>query len=1326
MKIKNIGEESIHNICSSQVIFTLSSVVKELVENSIDANASEIKIKLVESGIKLIEVNDNGVGIKKINFENICARHATSKIKDFNDIHSSLNTLGFRGEALNSLCMLSNVNITTKNEENDHAYLLKFDKLGRLYHEEPIARLRGTTVSCENIFHNIPIRKKDFIKNIKTQLSDLLLLMQQYAIIYHNIKFVIYNIVTFKGCTKNMNLLITNGSDSIKKNFYSIYGKRNIGNLIEFNVDGNEWNIRGYISDSNSGRRDKDLQFYYINSRPIHILKNVNKLINTIYREFNSRLYPIIICNILSDTKNIDVNVTPDKREVFFTFEQEMCEHMKTVLVKLFTPKTSNLIDTQIDDYFLKANNILPNHIKGNIKMETHQEEHHHKSISPAQEEKTKEIKNDNIIKTEPNYNNDRTHNLYVKKECIHKDEQIYIKQEKINEQNNSYLDGSQHCNTHEDEEEKEKIIKKENIYSDHDDRQLFKIKEEKIYKHPNKYIQNDELYRDNTSSLNYSSLEKDYISIENKINNIQVKNDEFNSSSVFQNDDYNFRKIYRANNSFASTQESMHCDLFVSINKKQYENEQNEENEQSEQNEENEENKKKTEYTFYRNNEQEKSVYIKKEQEQFNSNNDEEIYSLGPLSVDNVIMENNKDDFSDMNNNVYQYKLESDVYNNSNNKSNIYEYKIDSDDNNDNIYEYKLNSDDNNDNNNNNNNVYEYKLHSDDNNDNNNNNVYEYKLHSDDNNDNVYEYKLNSDDNNNNNNNNNNVYEYKLHSDDNNDNNNNNVYEYKLHSDDTIDNNNNNVYEYKLHSDDKNNNNNNNVYEYKLHSDDNNDNIYEYKLNSDDSSNTTYLNGQEKNEGREEGNNLKDYTNYSFEDLKENIKSNCIKKIPIDINMYINREELKSGFDYDQIHVINLTNSEKIKNIIFQKMKEETPINNYLCLTDDQEDKEYKNLFEGNLSLKESNNNTNNVNNNEDINFSNIDETQTDLYFQSSLFNKLKICGQFNKGFVISKIDLLYFENRKKKKTEGDISTYKTHENNITNNINNEDYHNFNNDNNLISYNKHKSNYALFIIDQHAADEKSNFEKYNKIFTMKSQKLISKIHVQVSPAQVHIIQKYMSIFLQNGFEVQILEEPIHKRRKTNNNINEQIDEEEEMLMELNVYLLSLPVFNGKILEVVDFMSLLHHLTEHPVASYNESALSAKSTLDLNNKTDTWFNYNFPRPQKVWRILASKACRNAIMVGKSLNIYEMIKIKKKLSFLKNPWNCPHGRPTIKYLINNVDIKNCFKNYYLKLYDEITNLILTQNYDAYKYLFHNHVFFLIISTKPFLGPILKFQ
>uniref|UniRef100_A0A8C9HQW1 MutL C-terminal dimerisation domain-containing protein n=1 Tax=Piliocolobus tephrosceles TaxID=591936 RepID=A0A8C9HQW1_9PRIM len=246
-------------------------------------------------------------------------------------------------------------------------------------------------------------------------------------------------------------------------------------------------------------------------------------------------------------------------------------------------------------------------------------------------------------------------------------------------------------------------------------------------------------------------------------------------------------------------------------------------------------------------------------------------------------------------------------------------------------------------------------------------------------------------------------------------------------------------------------------------------------------------------------------------------------------------------------------------------------------------------------------------------------------LYFKSNLFKKLKICGQFNKGFIISKIDLF--------------------------------------------------NYALFIIDQHAADEKSNFEKYNKIFTMKSQKLISKMDLELSPAQIHIIKKYEGIFLANGFDIEIVEEPINKKRKIN--------------------------FNK----------------EHNYIQNNKN---------IDNKKETWFNYNFPRPQRIWRILASKACRNAVMVGKTLNTTEMIKIKKKLSLLQNPWNCPHGRPTIKYIINNIDVQKSFKNYYLKLYDEITNLTLTKDYESYRYLFHNHIFFLIMCSKPLLGPVLKFN
>ncbi|CAD2084592.1 DNA mismatch repair protein PMS1, putative [Plasmodium vinckei brucechwatti] len=1083
MKIKAIGDESIHNICSSQVIFTLSNVVKELVENSIDAGATEIKVKLVDNGIKLIEVNDNGNGIKKINFENVCARHATSKISEFDDIHNVLDTLGFRGEALNSLCMLSDLYISTKHDEFEHGYLLKFDKFGNLLQEEPIARLRGTTVSCENIFKNIPIRKKDLIKNIKSQLSDLLSLMQQYAIIYHEIKFMIFNIVTQKGTTKNMNMLITNGNDDIKKNFYSIFGKKNIGNLIDLNIKNENWLVKGYISDSNSGRRDKDLQFYYMNSRPIHVIKNVNKIINTIYREFNSRLYPIIICNILSDAKNIDINVTPDKREVFFTFENELCEQIKTELIKLLTPKTSNLVDTQIDDYFFTKNNRA-------IKNDEVINEHSTNTECP-------DIENEDACYTSTDY-----------KQVVKTEEGDNIFRKGLNEnEGNENEDNENEDNENEDNENK--------------NNENFDFNEERQPKYINKM--------DNQKENNFENIKENYIN-----NNVKIKKE--------------FEESYE--------DELNECPLEMKKHVKD-----------------------------------EPVEYYEYKYEEYTNFNDENI-----LHNSNNVSSNRKEEDAPF----FDDKELSDY-------SSVDKSKVD---------------------------VKE---------------------------DTFSKYGLNKT---------------------------------------RIKKSGSKSYAIKTEVEEK-----NNESEEERKEIGNGEIVYEYKLDEE--------NGGDENGGDEQQperieikKEVFNENEYSFENLKENIKNSCIQNIPININTYINREDMKEGFDYDQIHLINLTNSEKVRNTIFKKIKEVEKVNDYLCLTDEKEENKYNNIFNSNLNIQKSCNNSSSTvsgdGDEEEISFDNIDEQQKDLYFKSNLFNKLKICGQFNKGFIISKIDLLYFKNEPEENA--------TEEN---------------------EHIERKNNYALFIIDQHAADEKSNFEKYNKIFTMKSQKLINKIELELSPSQIHIIEKNFVIFLRNGFEIEIAEEPINKKRKINKDEHGENTEndipDEETLVQIKVYLLSLPVFNGKILEVVDFMSLLYHLSNHPIIfdkGIDDSFLKDKNKLTEN--TGTWFNYNFPRPQKVWRILASKACRNAVMVGKPLNISEMITIKKKLSVLQNPWNCPHGRPTIKYIINNIEIQKCYANHYLKLYDEIANLRITKNYEGYKHIFHDHIFFLIMSTKPMLGPVLKFQ
>ncbi|KJP89228.1 hypothetical protein AK88_01106 [Plasmodium fragile] len=1193
MKIQNIGEESIHNICSSQVIFTLSSVVKELVENSIDANATEIKIKLVENGIKLIQVNDNGAGIKKSNFENVCARHATSKITEFEDIHSSLNTLGFRGEALNSLCMLSDLHIITKHDEGSHGYLLKFDNLGRLSHEEPTARLRGTTVSCENIFKNIPIRKKDFIKNIKSQLSDLLLLMQQYAIIYSHVKFSIQNVVTVKGNVKNMNMLLTNGGkETIKNSVHTIYGKRNIGNLIDFNIDSEEWKLRAYISDSNSGRRDRDIQFYYINSRPIHVIKNVNKIINSIYKEFNSRLYPIIICNILSDAKNFDINVTPDKREVFFIYENELCERIKTSLVRLLTPKTSQLVDTHIGDYFLKANNIQLPMLGGSL----------HETGMLERPEKSATIVEGVYSAGDP----------------------IQIGEDGKKAATPPSMEGSSIGGSF------------------------------------------SERTRDSSGGVKEELPMAQQGLPSGRDGGGQVGQGDHNHANVWPEQAYDDDEAVGIG-SFTKSSEPQVC---VRVKEEHPEEERTPPVDSSEQffttpgaNGESRSSEQVDLPSSYHRAGRirqgwQVEGFVSKKDNQGDSQVEEAPrvqayeYQLGDGSTDDGC------DLEDHHSvHAFEYKLDDSP------KLCVQEYQLED--------SPKLC-------------VQEYQLE-----DSPKLCVQEYQLE-----DSpklcVQEYQLED--------------SPKLF-----------VQEYQLkHSPKLC------VQEYQLQDPPK-----AESHESKVQEKGNSPH-YDVINRGNDERGEGELKAQSQHEGGSHKpiGDSPDPPEYTFEELKENIKSSCIKSIPIDINMYINREQMKSGFDYDQIHVVNLTNNEKIKNIIFPQGKEQEKANNYLCLTDKKNINEYADLFNGSLNIKEAAEmeSQGRSASAEDISFSNIDERQKDLYFKSNLFEKLRICGQFNKGFVISKIDLLYFQQARGGNVVGPVGSGGGDEAEPQGN---------------------NSSYALFIIDQHAADEKSNFEKYNKIFTMKSQRLISKIGLELSPAQIYIIEKNLEIFLHNGFDLEIVEEPAQKRRRLEeghstgaagaaDSINatdamDQNDAEEGALMEVKVYLLSLPVFNGKILEVEDFMSLLHHLTEHPI-TYDKAnfQMFVRNKNQPNKQTDTWFNYNFPRPQKVWRILASKACRNAIMVGKTLNVAEMIKIKKKLSVLKNPWNCPHGRPTIKYIINDMDIKSCFENYYVKLYDEITNLVVTKNYDAYKYLFHNHAFFLIMSTKPLLGPLLKFQ
>ena len=174
--IKRIDKASVLQICSAQVVVDLKSAVKELVENSLDAEASQIEIKFIGSGLSGFEVSDDGVGISEKDFEMIAKRGTTSKISTYEEIYS-LKSMGFRGEALSSLCNIANVTIQTKKRDANTGWVLKFDHSGTLVEKAPVARNNGTQVIVKDLFKNLPVRLVEFKKTYRVQFAKCIQLM---------------------------------------------------------------------------------------------------------------------------------------------------------------------------------------------------------------------------------------------------------------------------------------------------------------------------------------------------------------------------------------------------------------------------------------------------------------------------------------------------------------------------------------------------------------------------------------------------------------------------------------------------------------------------------------------------------------------------------------------------------------------------------------------------------------------------------------------------------------------------------------------------------------------------------------------------------------------------------------------------------------------------------------------------------------------------------------------------------------------------------------------------------------------------------------------
>lgn len=311
--IQVLDQNTINKIAAGEVIERPMAVVKELIENALDAGATAITVEIKEGGLSFIRITDNGSGITKDEIKTAFLRHATSKIKTMEDL-LSVNSLGFRGEALSSIAAVSQVEVITKPTEELVGIRYEIHGGEDISFEE-VGCPAGTTFLVRNLFYNTPARRK-FLKSKTTEGNYILELVQRYSLAHSNIRFSLIS----DGKTK----IQTSGDGLLKTNIFYNYGTDVTKNLIPIDVERNGMKLTGFIGKPVLSRGNKILMNYFVNGRYIKS-SIISAAIEQAYKGYMmSHRYPFVTLLLTIEGHNIDVNVHPTKMEIRFINRQDV------------------------------------------------------------------------------------------------------------------------------------------------------------------------------------------------------------------------------------------------------------------------------------------------------------------------------------------------------------------------------------------------------------------------------------------------------------------------------------------------------------------------------------------------------------------------------------------------------------------------------------------------------------------------------------------------------------------------------------------------------------------------------------------------------------------------------------------------------------------------------------------------------------------------------------------------------------------------------------------------------------------------------------------
>ncbi len=308
-----LDDNTINKIAAGEVVDRPASIVKELVENSIDAGATHISVEIKNGGISYIKISDNGKGIAADDVEIAFERHATSKIRKESDI-LKITSLGFRGEALASVASIAKVTMETKTKD-EHTGTRIVIEGGKTLELEEIASNKGTSITVENVFYNVPARYK-FLKKDYTEAGYIEDVITRMAIIHPEI--------SFKFVSNNKQIINTTGSGDIKHAVYNIFGKDIASELIPVEYEYKSMKVSGVIGTPKTSRSTRQYEFTYINGRFVKDKTLMTALEKAFEQNLNIGKFPFAILNLDLSPSEVDVNVHPAKLEVKFEHESDV------------------------------------------------------------------------------------------------------------------------------------------------------------------------------------------------------------------------------------------------------------------------------------------------------------------------------------------------------------------------------------------------------------------------------------------------------------------------------------------------------------------------------------------------------------------------------------------------------------------------------------------------------------------------------------------------------------------------------------------------------------------------------------------------------------------------------------------------------------------------------------------------------------------------------------------------------------------------------------------------------------------------------------------